>query len=493
MGKGPVEIKGKRILVFGLARSGVGAANLLAGLGAEVTATDKKPADALGEYVRQLSPSVKLCLGEYPPSMNGTDMVVVSPGVPLHIDPIIKAREKGIKIIGELELAYQMVSGRQSAVSGQKTEFLAVTGTNGKSTTTSLLDWMLRKGGFRSMVGGNIGNALTEEIAKAMRTQTEVKAKGKEHPGAYPDFPEYVVVEVSSFQLESIDEFSPKAATILNITPDHMDRYHSLPDYIDAKCRIFENQGPDDFLLLNADDPLTVEIIQRIRGGSLRGREIPRIYYFSRKHAVKGAYYREGAISFDLPGVPPSFTLQPALFRIQGVHNLENAMASAAMALLAGCPPDATADALREFPGLEHRLEFVRELEGIKYINDSKGTNVGAVQKSLEGFSEPILLIAGGRDKEGDFAQLRPLVKEKVKALVLIGEASGKIRGALGDLTHTVHAPHMKEAVETAREMARSGDVVLLSPACASFDMFKDFEDRGRQFKKIVMELSQGW
>lgn len=481
MEKSPVKIKGRRILVFGLARSGVGAANLLAGLGAEVTVTDKKPADELGEYVRRLSPSVKLCLGEYPLFMNGTDMVVVSPGVPLHIEPIAKARERGIKIIGELELAYQMLSS-------QKVKFLAVTGTNGKSTTTSLLDQMLGKGGFRSMIGGNIGNALTEEIHKAITGQVKAKGEGKEYLNL--DLADVIVVEVSSFQLESIDEFKPRVATILNITPDHMDRYHSLPVYIDAKCRIFENQGRDDFLVLNADDPLTVEIIKRIREGSLKGKEIPRIFYFSRKHAVKGAYLREGTISFDLPGVSPSFTLQPALFRIKGVHNLENAMASAAMALLAGCPPDAVSEALREFPGLEHRLEFVRELEGIKYINDSKGTNVGAVEKSLEGFSEPVILIAGGRDKEGDFAQLRPLVREKVKALVLIGEASGKIMEALGDLTHAVHASHMKEAVETARAMAQGGDVVLLSPACASFDMFRDFEDRGRQFKKIVMEMS---
>lgn len=490
--RGPVEIKGKRILVFGLARSGVGAANLLAGLGAEVTVTDKKPADELGEYVRRLSPLVKLCLGGYPPSMNGTDMVVVSPGVPLHLSPVAKAREKGIKIIGELELAYQIVRGQQSEVSTKKTEFLAVTGTNGKSTTTSLLDLMLRKGGFRSMVGGNIGNALTEEIQKGITEQVKAKVERKEYLNLdlNLDLADFIVVEVSSFQLESIDEFRPKAAAILNITPDHMDRYQSLPEYIDAKCRIFGNQGRDDSLVLNADDPLTVEIIQRIRGGSLKGKGIPRIFYFSRKHAVKGAYLGKGAISFDLPGVPPSFTLQPELFRIKGVHNLENAMASAAMALLAGCPPDAVAEALREFPGLEHRLEFVRELEGIKYINDSKGTNVGAVEKSLEGFSEPLILIAGGRDKEGDFAQLRPLVREKVKALVLIGEASGKIEEALGDLTHAVHASHMKEAVETARAMARSGDVVLLSPACASFDMFRDFEDRGRQFKKIIMELS---
>jgi UDP-N-acetylmuramoylalanine--D-glutamate ligase len=488
VGRGLVEIKGKRILVFGLARSGAGAANLLAGSGAEVTVTDMKPADELGAYVRKLSPSVNLCLGKYPPSLNGTDMVVVSPGVPLHIEPLAKAREKGIKIIGELELAYQMVRGRQSAAGSRKTEFLAVTGTNGKSTTTTLLGLMLRKGGFRSMVGGNIGNALTEELQKVITEPSKGKVGGKEY--LHPELAEFIVVEVSSFQLESIDAFKPKAATILNITPDHMDRYHSLPGYIDAKCRIFENQGRDDFLLLNADDPLTVEIIKRIREGSLGGKEIPQIFYFSRKHAVKGAYLREGAVAFDLPKVSPSFTLQTALFRIKGVHNLENAMASAAMALLAGCPADAVNEALREFPGLEHRLEFVRELEGIKYINDSKGTNVGAVEKSLEGFSEPIILIAGGRDKEGDFVRLRPLIKEKVKALILIGEASGKIANALGDLTPAVHAADMKGAVETARERARSGDVVLLSPACASFDMFADFEDRGRQFKQIVMGLS---
>jgi UDP-N-acetylmuramoylalanine--D-glutamate ligase len=198
---------------------------------------------------------------------------------------------------------------------------------------------------------------------------------------------------------------------------------------------------------------------------------------------------KDGLIRFHLPDIPPSFVLDPSTFAIKGVHNLENAMAASAMALLAGCGTEAVADALREFPGLEHRMEFVRELGGVHYINDSKGTNVGAVLKSLEGIREPVVLIAGGRDKAGDFAQLRALVKERVKTLVLIGEASEKIRQALGDVTETVTAPDLKEAVDVARERARRGEVVLLSPACASFDMFRDFEDRGAQFKKIVREL----
>ncbi len=471
-----MEIKGKKVLIVGLARSGVGAANLLSASGAEVTVTDRKPQEELKEYVRQLSAGVRLCLGGYPQDMNGTDLVVISPGVPLTIGPLVMAREKGVRIIGEFELAYQMTGPKVKGKGPKGPQFLAVTGTNGKSTTTTLLDLMLKEGGFSTVLGGNIGNALTEEIY--------------EIAGGRLSTVDYIVAEVSSFQLESIDEFRPAGAAILNITPDHLDRYHSLSDYIEAKCRVFENQGPDDFLVLNADDPMTAEIAKRIGRQGLKGREMPRIYYFSRKHQVKGAYLSGGNIYFDLPGVPPDFVLHPSTFRIKGVHNLENAMAAAAMALLAGCPPASVTTALRNFPGLEHRLEFVRELDGVRYINDSKGTNVGAVMKSLEGFSEPVVLIAGGRDKKGDFESLRPLVKEKVKTLVLIGEASGKMRGALGDLTATVLCSDLREAVETAKRSAKSGDIVLLSPACASFDMFRDFEDRGRQFKKMVEGLS---
>jgi UDP-N-acetylmuramoylalanine--D-glutamate ligase len=462
-----VEVRGKRILIFGLARSGLAAANLLSHGGAEITVTDKKTEGELQEYVQQLSPSVKQHLGGHPHTLTA-DLVVVSPGVPIEIEPLLRAREEGIKIIGELELAYQMVKGMVS--------FLAITGTNGKSTTTTLLDWILRKSGFSTVLGGNIGKALSEEISQRIKPG---------HP-----VPDFVVAEVSSFQLETIDEFRPKGAAILNITPDHLDRYHSLNDYIDAKCRIFQNQEKDDFLVLNADDPMTREIAQRIGKQGARGKAIPLIFYFSREHEVKGAYLRNGDVYFSIPGVSSAFCLKPRTFMIQGVHNLENAMAAAAMALLAGADPDSVAGALQDFPGLEHRLEFVRELDGVTYVNDSKGTNVGAVVKSIEGFSEPVILIAGGRDKAGDFSPLRPLVKEKVKALILIGESAGKMKASLSDLTKTVLVSDLREAVETARAMADRGDVVLLSPACASFDMFRDFEDRGQQFKTLVKGLS---
>ncbi len=467
-----MELKGKAVTVVGLARSGTSAANLLAGLGASVTVTDRKSPQELKAFVDRLNPGIKPALGSHPPELfENTDLIVVSPGVPLTITPLKMAAERGIRIIGELELAYQVIS-RKSEDRLRKTDFLAITGTNGKSTTTTLLYEMLRNGGFNAALGGNIGNALTEEIFKGSNSLLD-----------------YIVVEVSSFQLESIHEFRPKAATILNITPDHLDRYPSMAAYIEAKCRIFSNQGTGDFLVLNADDPMTGELVKRVRDRKSGAGSIPRIFYFSRRREVEGAYLKDGVICFKVPGVPSTFNLHPSSFKIKGVHNMENTMAASVMALLSGCGTDAVADTMRDFPGLEHRLEFVRETGGIKFINDSKGTNVGAVVKSLESFQGPVILIAGGRDKDGDFTELRPLVKDKVKALVLIGEAKDKIRKALGDLKQVFMEDDFKAAIKKARDIASPGDVVLLSPACASFDMFRDFEDRGRQFKKAVMEL----
>jgi UDP-N-acetylmuramoylalanine--D-glutamate ligase len=278
---------------------------------------------------------------------------------------------------------------------------------------------------------------------------------------------------------------------ILNITPDHLDRYHSLEEYCDAKARIFENQVEGDFLLLNADDP---EAVKAMSEKLKVKKEKPRIFYFSRKREVEGVYSREGRVYCNFPEssliTRHSLLINGEEIRIKGVHNLENAMAASAMALLAGSPLEAVRDSLREFPGLEHRLEFVREIDGVRYFNDSKGTNIGAVVKSLESFNVPIILIAGGRDKAGDFSILRDLVKERVKAIVLIGEATEKIKRSLGDLTETLMAKNLQEAVEISRSISTKGDIVLLSPACASFDMFADFEDRGRQFKKIVTELN---
>lgn len=473
-----MNISGKKIMIFGLARSGTGAANLLAGLEAEVTVTDKKSDKELAEYIGQLSPSVKLSLGGHPMSLNGIDMIVISPGVPLSIEPLRKARGQGIKIIGELELAYQVINSQPSALS-PRPEFLAVTGTNGKSTTTALLDYMLKRSGFRTVLGGNIGNALTEEIYKHSALHTPHSAL------------DYIVAEVSSFQLETIAEFKAKGAAILNITPDHMDRYNSMEEYTAAKARILLNQDENDFLVLNADDPKTMELYNSRR--NVQNPKLPSIYFFSRHKKVKGVYWEDGQLYCNLPHL--SFASCPLLLissdeiKIKGLHNLENAMAASAIALLAGCTPETVFESMREFPGLEHRMELVRELEGVRYINDSKGTNIDAVAKSLEGFKEPIILIAGGRDKSGDFTRLAALIKKKVKALILIGEAAEKMQMALAGSAKTTLAPDLKVALNIAKGIACRGDIVLLSPACASFDMFRDFEDRGRHFKEFVREM----
>jgi len=477
------RIRGKHITVVGLARSGVGTANLLAELGADVTVTDMKTTENLEVFTSQLSPGVKLALGAHPDDIFlSADMIVVSPGVPLNITPLSLAKSRGIPIIGEVELAYQTaVIGFDDPpvppfVKGDG-GFLAVTGTNGKSTTTALLDSMMKQGGFNTVLGGNIGNALTGEIFSQMTESKEQKT-------------DFFVAEISSFQLEAIQNFRPKGAALLNITPDHLDRYRSLEEYGAAKARIFENQGEGDSLVLNRDDPETMNV-ERVKLKAKNAKQ--RTVYFSRREEVEGVYLKDGRVYCNVPDAAPvpckALLLGADEIRMKGVHNLENAMAAAAMALLAGCPVEAVIDSLKQFPGLEHRLEPVRELGGVRYINDSKGTNTGAVVKSLESFSNPIILIAGGRDKAGDFSLLRDAVKQRVKTLVLIGEAGGKISKALGDLTETVQAASLKEAVEISRDLAGRGDIVLLSPACASFDMFEDFADRGRQFKKIVMEL----
>ncbi len=504
-----LEVKDKNVTIVGLARSGIGAANLLSKLGAEVTVTDIKKENELKDFIPGLIPSVRLALGAHPEEVFlSSDMLVISPGVPLTIPPILKAKSRGIPIIGELELAYQIiqsiVNSQQSLVktndqcpmtNDQSTNslpyFLAVTGTNGKSTTTALLDFMMRKGGLRTILGGNIGNALTEEILKVISQQLSTHPPIPHLVRGGEGGVDFVMAEVSSFQLESIKDFRPKVATILNITPDHLDRYHSLEDYSNAKAMIFENQRETDFLVLNWDDLAVMKVYNS--KFKIQNSKLPKVYFFSRQKEVEGIYFKGGVVYCNLPNLPlapcPLPLIKADEIRIKGVHNLENAMAASAMALLAHCPIKAVIDSLMEFSGLEHRLEFVRELNGVRYFNDSKGTNVGAVIKSLESFKEPIILIAGGRDKAGDFSILRHLVRERVKAIVLIGEAGEKIKRALGDLAETVMAKDLRETVNISRSMAVKGDVILLSPACASFDMFANFEDRGTQFKKIVMEM----
>jgi UDP-N-acetylmuramoylalanine--D-glutamate ligase len=442
------DFKGKRVTVVGMARSGVAAARALHALGAIVTVTDKKPPDQLAAQVKALgSGRITVAAGGHPDRIFiETDLVVLSPGVP-KIPQILQARRHGVKVISELELAW-LLSG---------SPYVGITGTNGKSTVTTLVGLMLEQAKKKVFVAGNIGNALTED-PRLLTGQ------------------DWIVAEISSFQLEDIETFRPRVATVLNITQDHLDRYHDIAEYGEAKARVFMNQQQDDFLVLNFDDPLVKSFPKRTSAT---------VVPFSRLQRFNpGACVLDGHLVFNGRRI-----CRVDEIKIKGVHNLENALAAAAVSLCAGADSRAVAAVLRKFPGLEHRLEFVREKDGVSYINDSKGTNVGAVMKSVEGFAQPVILIAGGLDKGSDFSTLYHLFNKKVKLLILIGEAAGKMAQALGTATETVFAKTLQDAVTLASERARSGDVVLLSPACASFDMFRDFEDRGRQFKEAVKAL----
>jgi UDP-N-acetylmuramoylalanine--D-glutamate ligase len=343
-----MEMQGKKITVVGLGRSGLGAANLLSRLGADVTVTDSKPEEELAGFRKKLSSSVRLALGSHQEDIFvSSDMLVISPGVPLSIPHLSRAREKAIPIVGELELAYRILSNQslqfslERSAAGRRIPFLGVTGTNGKSTTTTLLNIMLNKGGLRTILGGNIGNALTEEIYKRIG-DSETGRPGDVTVSPARRFAasevDCIIVEVSSFQLEAIKDFRPKGAVILNITPDHLDRYRSFDEYAAAKARIFENQGEGDFLLLNADDQETMKAAQKITNGK---KENPDIFYFSRKQIVEGIYCRGGKIYSNFPDMPlltrHSLLIDAGEMKIKGVHNLENAMAASAMALLAGC------------------------------------------------------------------------------------------------------------------------------------------------------------
>lgn len=442
------DFNGKRVTVVGLARSGVAAARALHARGAIVTVTDRKPPDQLAPQIKILGSSrIRVEAGGHPDRVfAGTDLIVLSPGVP-KIPQIVNSRRKGVRVISELELAW-LLSG---------SPYAAITGTNGKSTVTTLVGLMLNKAGKKALVAGNIGNALTED--PALLTGQD-----------------WIVAELSSFQLEDIETFRPRVAAVLNVTQDHLDRYHDIDEYAEAKARVFMNQRKEDYLVLNFDDPLVK---------SMARRTAATVVPFSRLLRFNpGACVLDGFVTFNGRRI-----IRAGEIRIKGLHNLENALAAAAISLCAGADEKSVASALREFPGLEHRLEFVREKDGVAYINDSKGTNVGAVAKSLEGFTQPVILIAGGLDKGSDFSPLYDLFRKKVKLLILIGKAAGKMAKALGASTETAFAQTLQDAVRLAASRAVRGDVVLLSPACASFDMFRDFEDRGRQFKEAVRAL----
>lgn len=461
-----MELAGTKVTVVGLARSGVAAARLLQEAGARVTVADKKDRAELTAALEHLDQSkIGVTLGSgYASALESADLVVISPGVPYRLEALERVRRRGVKVVSELELASRFLSA----------PILALTGTNGKSTTVTLIGKMLQQSGRRVFVGGNLGTALSEAAGNSLQ------ASKLGRPSPY----DYLVVEVSSFQLETVEQFHPWIAAILNVTVDHQDRYDSIDEYVAAKNRIFENQTPSDYALFNLDDA---------RVAALRRGAKARVLGFTRTSTLPsdvagGTYLDQDWIVTTVTGRPQEVCRRDEI-TIIGNHNIENAMAAATFALLSGCSLDAIRQVLREFPGLEHALEIVRERRGVRFVNDSKGTNVDATLKALESVEQPIWLIAGGRDKGGDFSRLAPAVRRRVKRLILIGEAAPLIAKAMQGYQAIDRADTLREAVELAAAGASAGEVVLLSPACASFDMFADYQDRGRQFKALVHEL----
>jgi UDP-N-acetylmuramoylalanine--D-glutamate ligase len=450
-----MELENKKVLVVGLARTGVAVARFLAERGARVTVTDMHEEEKLAESLAQLADlDIDFELGRHVPhSFLMADLIVVSPGVPMDIKPLSMARSQKRRVVSEVELASWFIDA----------PMIAITGTNGKTTTTTLTGEIFQACGFATFVGGNIGRPLIELASSGEKV-------------------ERVVVELSSFQLEGVESFRPAVAVLLNLTEDHLDRYESFQQYVDAKLRIFENQTAEDFAVLNIDDPLVAAC-----AGKLKARVFP----MSRLQELsEGISYRDGFITFAHAGKVLRFGT--AGFRLKGVHNLDNIMASLAAALLLRCEGDCAFQAVSSFKGLPHRMEFVEEIGGVSWYEDSKGTNVGSVVKSLESFDSGITLIAGGKDKGGSYQPLAPLVSARVSHLILIGEARARINAALGSLTDTHLADSLEEAVDLASSLTAPGGTVLFSPACSSFDMFKDYEERAERFKALVRAKGQG-
>lgn len=452
-----MELKDKRVLVVGAGKSGLAVASFLTNKGARVVLADSStPVYPGGELERLAASGVSLSLGGYPEvKQDNFDLVVMSPGIPLSVEPARLALEHGIELTGEMELAYRFSSA----------PLVAITGTNGKTTTTTLLGEIFKNAGKNTLVGGNIGNPLVTEVERYNRE-------------------DMIVAEVSSFQLETTSTFKPKVALILNITPDHLDRHKTMEGYVDAKAKIFANQQPGDFTVLNHDDPLTA---------ALAGRSRARVIFFSRRTEVtEGVFVKEGRIMARLGG-NEEFICRQDEIGIPGAHNLENALAAVAAAKALGVETTSLAHTLKTFKGVAHRLEFVAEINGVRYINDSKGTNPDASIKALEAYPEKVVLIAGGKNKGSDFGLFAEKVKERARVLVVLGQSATAIAEAARDrgFENILYANDFKDAVLLAHRAARPGEIVLLSPACASWDMFKSFEERGDLFKELVFGFKE--
>ena len=447
----------KRVTVLGLARSGEAAANLLSSLGAHVLVSDLKSEEELKNEITRLAsahPQIRFHLGGHPDEIiKDTELVVKSPGAPMDIPVLRSAREKGIPVIGEVELAYRVC----------RAPIIAITGTKGKSTTSTLLGQILRSRNGNTIVAGNIGKPITRYVLDL--TESDL-----------------LVLEVSSFQLEATVDFAPEVSVILNIQRDHFDRHRSIEDYAAAKYRIFANQTEDEYTVLNADDPMVMACSSRTQARV--------ILFSSRRLLDEGVCVQDGEIIVKCDG-SKTVILRSDELRIPGRHNLENALAAVAVSFIYGVELEIIREELRNFSGLEHALEFVNEARGVEFINDSKSTNVIALKAALESLSSPAILIMGGRDKGNDYDPLKSLAQEKVRQMVLIGESAEKIQNSIGCYTTTHKAITMEDAVNLAYSLAKRGDTVLLSPACASFDMFRDYAHRGTVFKEAVEKIAE--
>jgi len=451
-----MEIAGKKALVLGAGKSGIASAKFLAERGATVALHDKKPIADWTEEARSLkSEKIGLLDGQIPSwLLDQIDLVVISPGVPTNTVPARYIDRKDGEVIGEVELAYRFLKGR----------IVGITGSNGKTTTTTLIAELLKNAGIETQVGGNIGTPLIT-LAESSTEKT------------------WTVVELSSFQLETIKDFRPNVAICLNVTPNHLDRYDFFSDYAAAKHRIFTNQTADDLAVLNADDEITASWADGLKAN---------VTLFSvKKELDEGLFLRGKDLVCRANGKEKVLTTRDEIF-LRGLHNVENILASLAAGLACGASLDSMREMVKNFKGVEHRIEFVAEIEGVKFYNDSKATSVDATQKALEALSDrngKIILILGGRGKNAPYQPLADLIKENVRKLILVGEDAGNIENQLKNYAEIIRADDMKDAVVKSFESAENGDAVLLAPACASFDMFRSFEERGTIFKREVENL----
>ena len=448
-----MDVRGKRIAVIGAARSGVAVAKLLTSNGAIVFVSDSAAPEKLQPQLAELrSAGIGFETGAHSDRLFGNDLLVLSPGVPSDSPIVREAAGRGLRIVSELEVASWFCPA----------PIVAVTGTNGKTTTTTLIGRMLHDGKKKHVVAGNIGTAFSSVLGEL-------------------DGSSAAVVEVSSFQLDYIESFHPAIAIIMNITPDHLDRYdHDFEKYAASKCRVFENQTNEDVLVYNYDDAETRNRVNRPEAAHVRA-----LPFGVERQFEEGAYVENGQLVTNIGGHRASIVAVNEI-SIRGIHNLYNSMAATLTAQLLGIGVPSIRATLRNFKGVEHRLEFVREYRGVKYVNDSKATNVESVWYALQAFEEPLVLMLGGRDKGNDYSKLSGLVERHVKAIVAIGESADKVSRSFEALKKVVRANSMEEAVQTARGLASPGDVVLLSPACASFDWFDNYEHRGKVFKQLV-------